>query len=156
LRGELPSEKTMQLGPRLILLCAALAVTLGACSSGSGSAGSSGQAAGAADQSAGASGTSPQSGAYGGSQGSAGAGRRFGELLKSLDLTPEQTAQIRTIVADARKKSEGADRETRRANMRAAYTQIETTVLTPAQRTEFDKKLAALRAKYAQHTPAPQ
>jgi Spy/CpxP family protein refolding chaperone len=140
------------------LFCAALALSLGACSSGSNSSGggAAGQTAGASDQTTAASPGASGGAGYGGYQGSAGAGRRFGELLKSLDLTPEQTTQIRRIVADARKKSEGADRETRRANMRAAYTEIETTVLTPAQRADFDKKLAALRAKYAQHSPAPQ
>ncbi|HMD03040.1 MAG TPA: Spy/CpxP family protein refolding chaperone [Candidatus Baltobacteraceae bacterium] len=137
------------------VICAALALSLAACSngSGSGSTGSSGQSTTAAAQNGAA---APADQATGGAPGTgSGRGRRFGELLKSLNLTPQQTEQIKAIVADARKKSEGADRETRRANMRAAYDKIETTVLTPPQRAEFQKKLAAMRAQYQQHSPAP-
>lgn len=97
----------------------------------------------------------PPGAAAGGAQGAA-RGRRFGQILKSLNLTPEQTEKIRQIIADARKKSEGADRDTRRANMRAAYQQIETEVLTPAQKAEFDKKMAAMRSASAQPSPGAQ
>ncbi len=131
----------------LLFLAGILAVTLSACS---GSGGSSSTASGSTTAAA----PQDQTGAGPAQGGGAARGRRFGELLKSLNLTPDQTAKVREIVAAARKKSEGADRETRRANMRAAYAEIENTVLTPSQKADFEKKMAAMRASY-QHSPAP-
>jgi Spy/CpxP family protein refolding chaperone len=163
-RGPVHHVETLPVHSRLFVFLsgAVLAVSLSACSgSGSSSSGTdqgtpaaAGQAASAAPG-ASVAGGPPQEGGGAGAQG-AGRGRRFGELLKSLNLTDDQKTKIRAIMADARKKSEGADRDTRRANMRAAFNAIETTVLTPPQRAEFEKKLAEMRAKYASPSPAAQ
>jgi Spy/CpxP family protein refolding chaperone len=84
------------------------------------------------------------------SQGGAARMHRFGRILKSLNLTPAQEDQIKTIMADARKKNETApDPQTKGANMRAAIAQIDQ-ILTPAQRTEFDAKMQAMRHAHGQ------
>jgi Spy/CpxP family protein refolding chaperone len=133
----------------LLALCGGvLAASLAACSGGGGSQNSSGQAAGAP-------GAATQGQGGPGAYGASGGRGRFGQLLKDLDLSDDQKTKIRQIVADARKKSEGADPQTRRANMRAAFDEIETSVLTPAQRVKFDKERAAMRAKYQPASPSP-
>ena len=84
------------------------------------------------------------------SQGGAARMHRFGRILKSLNLTPAQEDQIKTIMADARKKNETVtDRATRGQNMKAALAQVDQ-VLTPSQRTEFHAKIQAMRQSQGQ------
>ena len=72
-------------------------------------------------------------------------GHRMGEMLMSLSLTDAQKTRIRGIMADARKQNENVtDRDTRRANMKAALSKVET-VLTPSQRTALHAKMDAMR-----------
>ncbi len=102
-------------------------------SSGSAGAGAAGGAASSAAGPAG-SGQSPQ------------ARGRMGQVLMSLDLSDDQKAKIKQIMADARKQNENVtDRATRRANFRAAFQKVEA-VLTPDQQTQFKAKMAAMRA----------
>jgi Spy/CpxP family protein refolding chaperone len=70
--------------------------------------------------------------------------RRFGQILLSLNLSDQQKAQIRAIMQNARQQSQNADRETRRANMQAAFKKIDG-VLTPAQSQKLHAKLDAMR-----------
>ena len=70
---------------------------------------------------------------------------RFGRILQTLGLTEAQKAQIRTIMTNARARNRGADPETRHANMKEAFAQIDA-ILTPAQRTQLHAKLQAMRA----------
>jgi len=79
-------------------------------------------------------------------QGGAARTHRLGRILKSLNLTPAQEDQIKTIMADARSKSAGADPQTKRDNFKAALAQVDQ-VLTPAQRTEFHAKIQAMRGR---------
>jgi Spy/CpxP family protein refolding chaperone len=83
------------------------------------------------------------------SQGGPARMHRFGRILQSLNLTPAQETQIKTIMADMRTKNAGADRETRGQNMKAALAQVDQ-VLTPAQRTEFHAKIQAMRKAQGQ------
>jgi|HubBroStandDraft_2_1064218.scaffolds.fasta_scaffold88443_2 Spy/CpxP family protein refolding chaperone len=101
-----------------------------------------------ADTSTGAGDNAAQPGSAGAmSQGGAARMHRFARVLKSLNLTPAQEDQIKTIMADARKKNETApDTQTKRDNMKAAIAQIHE-ILTPAQRTEFDAKMQAMRSQ---------
>lgn len=139
----------------LLVWLAVLGAGVTACSGKTDAAASSQAAAGQAAPAAASGAPADQAGSGGGPAQGAARARRFGELLKSLNLTPEQTAKVRQIIADARKKNEGADRDTRRANMRAAYAQIQSDVLTPDQRAIFEKKMAEMRAK-SSPSPAPQ
>lgn len=71
-------------------------------------------------------------------------GNRFGQVLMSLGLSDDQKAKIRSIMQNARQQNQNADRDTRRKNMRAAFSQIEN-VLTPAQRDQLHQKMQAMR-----------
>lgn len=104
-----------------------------------------------ADTSTGAGDNAAQPGAAGAmSQGGAARMHRFGRILKSLNLTPAQEDQIKTIMADMRAKNATApDRATRGQNLQAAMTQVDQ-VLTPAQRTEFHAKIQAMRHSHGQ------
>jgi Spy/CpxP family protein refolding chaperone len=142
------------------------ALVLAGCSGGSGStdastqgassqtASTQGTTAGAAAQGSSMQGSSMQGAAPG--QGSPASRGRFGKILLSLGLSDEQKTQVRAIIAAARAQAKTQDPETRRATMRAAYTKIETTVLTPAQRATFETKMAALRAQRAAQAPQAQ
>jgi len=131
------------------LLVAVLAA-LSACSGGS----QSGNADANASASPGVSVAPDSAGGGGGRRG----GNQMGKILQTLGLSDDQKAQIRAIMADARKKNAGLDRTdpasrtTMRANMKAAYAKIDT-VLTPAQRTQFHAKMDAMRAKYQKNRP---
>ena len=89
----------------------------------------------------------PPPGGYGGHR-----GNPMAKILANLNppLSDAQKGQIRTIMANARKQNENVtDREQRRANMRKASDEIRT-VLTPAQRTQYDAQVKAMRARYQQ------
>ena len=77
---------------------------------------------------------------------------RFAKVLESLNLSEDEKQKIRAIMADAREKSRNADPETRRANFKAAFAQIDA-ILTPDQRTQLHAKLQAMR--HNQETPQP-
>ena len=77
---------------------------------------------------------------------------RFAKVLESLNLNEDEKQKIRAIMADAREKSRNADPETRRANFKAAFAQIDA-ILTPDQRTQLHAKLQAMR--HNQETPQP-
>jgi len=142
----------------LTLLCACSG---GSQSSGGTNASGANAAASVAPQSAvgPGGGASDAGGSSGGGQGRA--GRGMGKILQALGLSDAQKSQIRTIMADVKKKNAGLDRTdpanraTMRANMQAAYAQIDA-VLTPAQRDQFHAKLKAMRAKYQKSQPQPQ
>jgi Spy/CpxP family protein refolding chaperone len=87
-------------------------------------------------------------------EGSAGHhGNRMGQILLSLGLSDAQKAQIKDIMAAARKQNEGVtDRDVRRANFKKAYEQVNT-ILTPAQQKEFKEKMAAMRQQYQAQQP---
>ncbi len=83
----------------------------------------------------------------GGAPGGQQRGRRFGQMLLSLNLSDDQKAKIKSIMADARAKGKAlADRDAKRANMRAAFAKIDT-VLTPPQRTKLHAQMEAARAQ---------
>jgi Spy/CpxP family protein refolding chaperone len=72
-------------------------------------------------------------------------GRRFGRILLSLGLSDVQKSQIRDLMKAARAKNQSVtDPQVKRANMRAAFAQIDQ-VLTPDQRTQLHAKLQAAR-----------
>jgi Spy/CpxP family protein refolding chaperone len=74
-------------------------------------------------------------------------GRRFGQMLLSLNLSDAQKTQIRDIIASARQQNQSVtDPQQKRSNMRAAYDKVKT-VLTPAQRAKLDSEMAAARAE---------
>ena len=76
-------------------------------------------------------------------------GRRFGQMLLSLNLSDTQKNRIRDIMADARAKNKTlADRDAVRANMRAAFATVRS-VLTPAQQAKLKTEFAAARAHHA-------
>ncbi len=79
--------------------------------------------------------------------------RRFAAALATLNLTGAQQDKIKAIMADARAKSKGADPDTRRANFRAAFAQIDD-VLTPDQRAKLHAEMPAFHQGAA--TPAAQ
>ena len=71
---------------------------------------------------------------------------RMGQILMSLNLTDDQKAKIKQIMAQTRKENENiTDRAVKRANFRAAYQRVQE-VLTPDQQTQFKAKMAAMRA----------
>ena len=77
-------------------------------------------------------------------------GNAMAKMLADMHLSDQQKSQIRDIMKNARKQNENVtDREQRRATMRAAMEQVRT-VLTPAQRAQFDAKMKAMRARYQQ------
>ena len=78
---------------------------------------------------------------------------RFGRVLETLGLSDSQKAQIRTIMTNVRAKNRGVDTETRRANMKEAFAQIDA-ILTPAQRTQLHAKLQAMRT-HPETQPSP-
>ena len=111
-------------------------------SAGSGASAAAGGASSSASGATGAtgSGQSPQ------------ARGRMGQVLLSLDLTDDQKAKIKQIMADTRKQNEAVtDRAEKRANFRLAFQKVEA-VLTPDQQAKFKAKMAAMRAAQA---PAP-
>jgi Spy/CpxP family protein refolding chaperone len=78
------------------------------------------------------------------------------QLLQSLNLTTQQQAQVKQIMDNAKQQNQNADPETRHANMKAAWEQVRTTVLTPAQRTQLDAEIKAHRAAAGAHpSPSP-
>jgi Spy/CpxP family protein refolding chaperone len=96
--------------------------------------------------------TNVQPGAAGAmSQGGAARTHRFAKILETLNLSDAQKDKIRAIMADARAKSKDADPETRKANFKAAFAQIDT-ILSPDQRTQLHAKLQSMRRN--QETPA--
>ena len=62
----------------------------------------------------------------------------------SLNLSDQEKSQIKTIMQNARQQNQNADRDTRRANMQAAFKKIDA-ILTPDQRLQLHAKLDALR-----------
>lgn len=71
--------------------------------------------------------------------------QRFGQLLLSLNLSDAQRQQVRAIMKAARDKNQSiTDPQVKRANMRAAFAQVDT-VLTPDQRTTLHAKMQAAR-----------
>jgi Spy/CpxP family protein refolding chaperone len=79
-------------------------------------------------------------------------GNRFGKVLLSLNLSDDQKAQIRTIMADARTQAKAeTDPQARRAKMRAAFAKVQD-VLTPAQRDQLKEKMTSMRRA----SPPPQ
>jgi Spy/CpxP family protein refolding chaperone len=86
--------------------------------------------------------------------------RGMGKFFKELNLSADQKAKVKQIMSDARKKSEGADPQTRRADMKAAMQTIRDTVLTPAQQKLFDQHMAKMKAwekrrESAEPSPSP-
>jgi Spy/CpxP family protein refolding chaperone len=93
-----------------------------------------------------------QSGAMGQS-GAPGRAHRMGKILQTLGLSDSQKTQVRSIMRKAREKSRGADPETRRANMKAAFAEIDT-LLTPSQRTQLHAQMQAMRQQQPDHAPS--
>jgi Spy/CpxP family protein refolding chaperone len=85
-------------------------------------------------------------------------GQMMGKMLMSLNppLSDKQKAQIRDMRNAMEKQNANVtDRDQRRANMKAFYEKV-TSVLTPAQQADFQKKRDAMRAKYqAEHPGGP-
>jgi Spy/CpxP family protein refolding chaperone len=144
--------------PSLLTLASALlaiALSTSACSSSadSGTSGGGAGTSGAAPQGAAGGGGGGYGG--GGAGGRGGMGRMMGEILVSLNLTDDQKTKIKAIRDAAIAKNKAIPqtdpnrREEARANMTAAYAQIDT-ILTPAQKTAFHAKMAAMRAKFRQ------
>jgi len=73
----------------------------------------------------------------GGPQGGRGRGP-----LSMIDLSDDQKAQVEKIMAAAREKMQGAEREQRRTIWRETMEKIRNEVLTEAQREELKKKMA--------------
>jgi Spy/CpxP family protein refolding chaperone len=79
--------------------------------------------------------------------GQAGRGR-FGQMLMSLNLSPEQTSQIKSIMANARAKAKSlTDMQAKRDTMRGAFKDIEA-VLTPAQKAKLQSERDAYKAQH--------
>ncbi len=74
---------------------------------------------------------------------------RFGQVLMTLNLSDQQKAKIRALMQSTRQQNQNADRETRRANMQAAFKKIDA-ILTPAQRQKLHAKLDAMRKEREQ------
>jgi Spy/CpxP family protein refolding chaperone len=73
----------------------------------------------------------------------------FAKMLMDLNLTDVQKDKIRTIMADARTKSQTlTDPQAKRDNYRAAFAKIET-VLTPAQQKKLQSERDAYKAQHA-------
>jgi Spy/CpxP family protein refolding chaperone len=70
--------------------------------------------------------------------------QRFGQILMSLNLSDQEKSQIKAIMQNTRQQNQNADRDTRRANMQAAFKKIDA-ILTPDQRQQLHAKLDALR-----------
>jgi Spy/CpxP family protein refolding chaperone len=103
---------------------------------------------GCASTSVASSGASPAAATFG-APGAARGGRRFGQMLLSLNLTDAQKTQIRTIMDNARAQSKTlTDPQAKRAAMRAAFAQVQT-VLTPDQQSKLKSELQAARAQYS-------
>ena len=83
-----------------------------------------------------------------GAPGGAAQGRqRYGQMLMSLDLSPDQTAKIKSIMANARAKAKTlTDVQAKRDTMRGARKDIEA-VLTPGQRTKLQAERDAAKAQ---------
>ena len=86
--------------------------------------------------------------------------RRLDMLQKRLNLTTDQTAQLKTIFGDERGKMEGLrsntalSREDRRSQMMAIHEEGETkflAVLTPEQKTKYDEMEAKMRERMQEH-----
>ncbi len=118
------------------------AFILGGCSAGQNSSSGTGADAGSTQSNAAAPGSATQ----GQPGGNPNARRHFAQALMSLNLSDAQKTQIREIMTAARAQAKTQDPETRRATMRAAFAKVQAT-LTPEQRTQFQAKLAALRAQ---------
>ncbi len=69
---------------------------------------------------------------------------RYMHAMRGLNLSDAQRQQIAGIVKGVRSQNEGADRQTRRANMKALRAQIEG-VLTSDQRNQLHANLAESR-----------
>jgi Spy/CpxP family protein refolding chaperone len=81
---------------------------------------------------------------------------RYGQVLQSLNLSDDQKTKIRGIIQSARAQNQNVtDRETKRANMKAAFAKVEA-LLTPSQRDQLHAKLKALRAQQGAPAGAPQ
>lgn len=75
--------------------------------------------------------------------------------LRGLDLSSDQRSKIQTIVASGRAKNQGVtDRATRHANQQAMRHSLDA-VLTPAQRSQLQTNLAAMRAEARSGAAAP-
>jgi Spy/CpxP family protein refolding chaperone len=60
--------------------------------------------------------------------------------LRGLNLTPAQSSQIQTLIAQTREANRNADPATRKANRQALRAKVEA-ILTPAQRTQLQAAL---------------
>jgi Spy/CpxP family protein refolding chaperone len=124
----------MTMNSFLLSLAAAMAVAL--------------SVSGCASTSVASSGASPAAATYGGPGGASRGGRRFGQMLLSLNLSDAQKTQIRTIMDNARAQSKTlTDPQAKRATMRAAFAQVQT-VLTPGQQSKLKSEMQAARAQY--------
>jgi Spy/CpxP family protein refolding chaperone len=86
----------------------------------------------------------------------AGGRMHYGQVLMSLNLSDDQKTKIRGIIQSAREQNQNVtDRDTKRANMRAAFAKVEA-ILTPAQRDQLHAKLKAMRAQQGAPGAAPQ
>jgi Spy/CpxP family protein refolding chaperone len=72
----------------------------------------------------------------------------------SVNLSDAQKTQIRQIMASARAEAKTQDPETRRKTLHDAFEKVQA-VMTPAQRTAFNAKLAELRAQSPVQAPTP-
>jgi Spy/CpxP family protein refolding chaperone len=77
------------------------------------------------------------------------------KMMESLNLTDAQKSQIQQIVQTARQQNENADPQTRHANMRKAWDQIKTQVLTADQRSQLDAEVKAYRDAHPNGAPKP-
>jgi Spy/CpxP family protein refolding chaperone len=74
-------------------------------------------------------------------------GQRFGQMLLTLNLSDDQKAKIRAIIQTARDQNKNVtDRDTRRANMHAAFAKVQT-VLTPGQQKKLQAEMQAAKAQ---------
>jgi Spy/CpxP family protein refolding chaperone len=127
---------------------AAFALALAGCGGSNASAGAAASdapsAAASADASAAPDAAGGSGSATGGGSARAGGRRMMAKALASVGLSDDQKATIRSIMADVRKESAGADPATRRENYKAAFEKIQA-VLTPDQQARFKAKMAELR-----------
>jgi multidrug efflux system membrane fusion protein len=95
-------------------------------------------------------------GGHGGWGGGHGGGAHLQALISSLDLSPDQMTQARAIMADMHTKmaAAGDDPAGRRAAMQADMAQFEA-ILTPEQKTKFERERAKQRAAGGQGGGAP-
>ena len=77
----------------------------------------------------------------------------FMAVLRSLNLSDDQKAQIKQIMTQTHQANANADPQTRKTNMQNARAQI-MQVLTPDQRVQFQAALQQLRQQQGQPQPA--